>query len=67
MPTKVFFQEYYAYYKNWSAYGEGGMSGGPVFAYTNNQFYECAVFVSDGFGVRALDNEANDFINSHLP
>ena len=42
------------------------MSGGPVFASTNNTWYVCGIIVSGGGGVRALDSATTALINNNL-
>jgi hypothetical protein len=65
-PTRSFYKARGAYYKNTSFSGEGGMSGGPVFAQSSGNWYVCGVYVSGGGGVRAFDTAANNFINARL-
>ena len=57
-PTRAFVKTSGAYFTNTTYRIEGGMSGGPVFVYTNGAWYVCAVNVSGGTtsgGVRNLD------------
>ena len=71
VPTTPYYQSNGGYYLNDSIATESGMSGGPVWAFSNGQYHEVAVVVSGDYfgtssGVRAIDTKAFNFINRHL-
>lgn len=73
-PTRAFYQVYGAWYRNTSYGIEGGMSGGPVFAKSDGNWYVVAVNVSGdtssistGGGVRAIDADTATLIKTNLP
>lgn len=70
-PTRPFSKSYRAYYTNSSYSIIPGMSGGPVFAYSNSSWQVCAVNVSSltggsTTGVRVLDSEGASLIQNYL-
>ena len=70
-PSRAYTKTYGGYYQNNSYQVEGGMSGGPVFAKSNGNWFVCAVNVSGlaspaSVGIRALDSTAQTFINTNL-
>lgn len=70
-PDTNFFSVYGAYWECRSLTFEGGMSGGPVFAASPNGPIEVAVVVASSGpplagGVRVIDLNAANFINSYL-
>jgi hypothetical protein len=70
-PTTTFYPVYGAYWECSSLTFEGGMSGGPVFANSQNGMVEVAIVVASSGpplagGVRIIDVPAVNFINAYL-
>lgn len=72
-PTRSFTRSYGSWYANKSYAIEGGMSGGPVFARYQSNWYVCAVNVSNtagyttsGAGVRVVDSATSSLIKTKL-
>ena len=68
-PSFAFTQASGAFFTNTSYRIEGGMSGGPVFSYSNNGWWVCAINVAGSStlaGVHAVDTQTSNLIKNYL-